>query len=149
MQIKRDTEYALRILFAMGERCPEKDGPMTGLSINEITMSSGVPRVGVDRLCRRMASAGLITERKGGGGELLFCSSQDMRRATLLDVMKITEDGISLFAVFEKNSPFYRSAGIKLQGLQEETEALLSCLTVGDLLNAEKNEKSPEDVSDA
>ena len=57
MQLKRDTEYALRILYAIaGSSVPRKNPPHIGVTLNEISALSGVPRVGIDRICSQLES---------------------------------------------------------------------------------------------
>lgn len=137
MQLKRDTEYALRILYCIGAQCPEKDAVQRGLTVGEICARSGVPKLGVRRLCAILTGAQFLVCRTRENGDVFYLPGQDLRQTSLLQVVRITEPGTQLFAVFEKGSAFYKSTAIALQTCQTEVEKILSGVTIGSLLQAE------------
>jgi len=92
MQLKRDTEYALRVLFCVGRQTPE-GGAARGLTLGEISAAAGVPRVSADRICAALERAALLESRRGAAGEQVYAPGQDFARRSLLDVMRVTEHG--------------------------------------------------------
>ncbi len=133
MQLKRDTEYALRILFCLGEQRLTRRR-VIGLTAQQISARSGVPKVGTDRICRLLEKSGLIRCRTNRSGDTVFLARPSFAKSSLLDVIQITEPGTQMFAVFDRSSPFYTAAAPQLQRLQEAGERLLTEITLGDLL---------------
>ena len=141
MQLKRDTEYALRILFCFETELMEKQTGADGLSIGEIGTRSGVPRVGADRVCGYLEEAGLIASSSKGSGETVYQPKTDLRDTSLLDVLRLTEPSSQLFAVFDKSSFFYKIAEPQLQEVQTAAEKIMSELTIGRIAEAEKSKR--------
>jgi len=137
MQLRRDTEYALRILAIIGEKRTDRTSP-GGVTLSEISAQSGVPRVGVDRICGYLESAVFIESGKGENGEVLYFPAAGFSDRSLLDVMQITEHGTQLFAVFDKSSSLFVNAGQALQSVQAGVERTLSTLTLADLMAQKK-----------
>lgn len=126
MQLKRDTEYALRILNAIARSSDiRKDPPYIGVPLSEIRALSGVPGVAIDRICSKLESAGLIACQKEKSGEKVYTAASDLRQKSLLDVIRTTEQGIPLFAVFDKDSGFFQRNENRLLQLQSSAEKLL------------------------
>ena len=132
MQFKRDTEYALRILDAIAGGTGPGEPPRVGATINEISARAGVPRAGAGRICSRLESAGLITRRREDSGDVVYAAASALLQKSLYDVVCATEQGIPLFAVFNKNSDFFLRNEKRLLHLQEKTERLLEKETLGD-----------------
>jgi len=133
MQLKRDTEYALRILYAVaGKSDPEEGAFRSGATLSEISALSGVPRVGIDRICGQLEAAGLIISRKNGGGDVSYTASPELLRKSLLDVVRVMEQGVPLFAVFDRASDFFSQNEARLLRLQAKTESLLDGETLGE-----------------
>lgn len=132
MQLKRDTEYALRILFTVAGATDPR-----GITRTEIRNRSGLPRAGVNRICDRLESAGLITCRREDNGEGVYAAAADLFRKSLLDVICAVEQGVPLFAVFEKGSAFFSQNEGRLTTLQGKVEALLDEEKLGDYFSRE------------
>ena len=61
MQLKRDTDFALRILFCLKQNHDKKDaeGP-EGLTLTEIAKQTGVPKLAAGRICDCLQARGMI-----------------------------------------------------------------------------------------
>jgi len=134
MQLRRDTEYALRILYCMVGRGGDKTSPSAGLTLGRLSALSGVPKAAADRMCGRLKDAAFIVSRDGKGGETLYFPASGLRRRSLLDVLKMTEGGVQLCGVFDKTGGFYKEVGPQLQSVQTEMKKILAAATMGDLL---------------
>ena len=135
MQLKRDTEYALRILYAVAERSAPEDEPSRGgATLNEISALSGVPRAGTDRVCPLLASAGFLTSRTENGGDVLYAAAEDLSDRSLIDLAAVTEQGFPLFAVFDRDSAFFSRNGRRLARLQRRAEKLFGGESLGKYL---------------
>lgn len=133
MQMKRDTEYALRILYAVaGGPAPKEEPFRGGATLNDISALSGVPRIGIDRICGQLEAAGLIQSRSEEGGEVLYAPAPDLMQKSLLDITRATEQGMSLFAVFDKGSDFFFRNEARILRLQDRAETLLNDEKLGD-----------------
>jgi len=125
MQLKRDTEYALRILLAAAEKAAPRGEPPQGVTLNEISALSGVPRVGIDRICAQLESAGLLQSRRAKNGERLYAAASALYQKSLLDLLLAMEQGVPLFAVFDKGSGFFSKNEKRMLHLQEKADRLL------------------------
>jgi len=141
MQLRRDTEYALRILFHIGAECLSRQAQWDGPTLSEISSKAGVPKVIAGRICGVLEENEVIVSKKAPGGELLYRPGPAYERSSVLDIILLTEHNAKLFAVFDKNSSFYRAQGSRLQLIQAQLEKELSALKIKDFFA-----KNPEIV---
>lgn len=134
MQLKRDTDYALRILFHIGEQCAGKNEASEGLSLLDISSRTGVPRISALRICGYFAAENILLAAKTKSNETRYFPGPLLYRQSLLNIIRVTESSADLFAVFERGSRLYKMRGPRLQAAQAEIERTLSAITVGDLL---------------
>ena len=134
MQLKRDTEYALRIQFCFESGNAQEEAPSQSLTINELCVGTGIPRIGLVRICARLEEAGFIRSETGETGEVCYRHTDSLKNATLLDIIRVTEPGSQLFGVFDRSSLFYKAREHQLQAYQDRFEQFLSQLTMGSIL---------------
>ncbi len=135
MQLKRDTDYALRILLCMGEQSLDGDAPAAGLTLPELSARAGVPKISANRICGYLECKNILSKRRENG-ELLYFPGEALTRQTLLDVLSATEGGAHLFAVFDRKTELYRTYGAQLEAVQKAIEDVLSGVSLADLLSA-------------
>ena len=118
MQLKRDTEYALRILMCAAKQT------QNGITALEISRHTAVPVSITIRLCKKLADAKLmqaVSISKNTTGYLLC---EEALNQTLYDVISIVEGHSELFAVFDKTTEMF-SAGLQYF---EDAEKKITCL---------------------
>ncbi|MBR6407848.1 MAG: Rrf2 family transcriptional regulator [Clostridia bacterium] len=129
MQLKRDTDYALRILYCIGKNFSIKGVVHCGLTLPEICMQSGVPKLAANRLCEKLLKKGIIRSRKRRS-ETIYYPSGQFKNQSLLGIIETTENTAQLFAVFDKKNGLFRRYGEKLETIQDEIEEVLSNATL-------------------
>lgn len=124
MQLKRDTEYALRILMCVAG---QKDG---GITVLEISKHTAVPASITARLCQKMTDAGLMKSVSISKKSTGYLISEDALNKTLYDVISVVEGHSELFAVFDRTTEMF-SAGLQyFEGTEEKFTDLLKQLTL-------------------
>lgn len=136
MQLKRDTDYALRILMCAAEQKKNKKSFSGGLTIQEISARTGMPRVSVDRICRCLEKSKLIVKATGVRGENVYFADDRTPELSLLEIIEAVEKETQLFAVFDKKSDMYRMHEAFFREVQLEIEKTLSEATVEKITNA-------------
>lgn len=124
MQLKRDTEYALRILMCVAM---QKDDGITAL---EISKRTAVPASITARLCQKMTDAKLMKSVNISKNSTGYLMSEGALDKTLYDVISVVEGHSELFAVFDRTTEMF-SAGLKyFEGTEEKFTDLLKQLTL-------------------
>ena len=103
MQLKRDTEYALRLLFGAAKYAGE-----SGITLSELCKHTAVPRTIASRLCAKLVEAKLLNEKMIETKPVYF-ACKDIYEKTLFDIVLATEETLNLFAVFDQSSEMYIS----------------------------------------
>jgi len=134
MQLKRDTDYALRILLYIGEQWPYRDASGDGFSVSEISSQTGIPKISANRICGYLEIKDTLSSRKTDDNDALYYPGPAFYRKSLLDVLEATEQGANLFAVFDKKSGLYKKQNRQLKKIQNEVEHVLSSTTIEDFL---------------
>ena len=134
MQLKRDTDYALRILFHIGEQCSAKEEVPSGLSLLDISSRTGIPRISAQRICGYFVASKALLSARTKDNETRYYPGPRFYRQSLLSIIETIERSADLFAVFEKNSHFYKLRGQRLQAAQQAVEQTLDDITLEDLL---------------
>lgn len=135
MQLKRDTDYALRLLQCMAKNAQIEGG----VALFELCRTTGVPKTVAERLCRRLTKAKMITltdeER------LCFEICAETQDKTILDVIQAVEGNLNLFAVFDQSTELYKSCKELFAQTEENFANSVKNICIGDLLGA-NGEKS-------
>lgn len=139
MQLKRDTDYAVRILYCLNQT--EDTAVSTaakGLSLSEIAMRTGMPKVVAGRVCESLKDKGVVSLTSDPEAvEKVYCSSKDLLNYSLLDVIEAVEGNCQLFAVFDKRSIGYKNCEEQLQKVQKRTERVLAKATLSSLFDTQ------------
>jgi len=127
MQLKRDTDYAFRILFCLKETLlSDGEERQKSLPVSQIASRIGVMRVTTGRVCEQLVQAGLILVfAADDAGEKSYAAAAAMLTSSVLDVVEAIEGTGKLFAVFDRRSLLYKSCGKRLDRLQKKQERFL------------------------
>ena len=135
MQLKRDTDYALKILLNIAESINASENS-EAVSLREISLNTKIPKQIAGRLCERLSEAGFIHEcTEGGTGT--YAADEVLSDVTLFDVVEAVEGTSEIFAVFDKNSELYRKYGSALDHTEGKIADELKKLSIGTILKIE------------
>ncbi len=132
--IKRNTDYALRVLTLMGKY---KKGHV--IFARDLAASEEVPLVYLHKILQKLQRQGIIKSSRGrfGGG---FSLKQEMRKITLIKIMEITQGKFAINRCFIKHD---RCSRIKhcpihkqLHQVQKNIESSLNKVTLAALVKA-------------
>ncbi|MBO6300992.1 MAG: Rrf2 family transcriptional regulator [Ruminiclostridium sp.] len=132
MQLQRDTDYALRILYLIGSRDLYETDAGAGMTLKKICKQSRLPRVTANRICGHLENAGFLVKRHTPDDETLYAPGPDLSRKTLLDVFILIDRGVDLFAVFDKNGAIYKALNKGGWNAQARLEKTWAGVTLGD-----------------
>ncbi len=135
MQLKRDTDYALRIMLCLTDQCLVKQTAPNGLSMLDISALTGIHKLSAERICGDLVRGRFIIRRTGKGREVRFLPREGLGDASLLEVVTATENSADLFAVFDRRARPYQRSGALLRHIEEQSKELLSQTTIHDLLD--------------
>ena len=108
MQLKRDTDHALRIVAFVDKACGQT-GEKQAILLSEICAKTKVPRTAARRLCRDLVDCRILTQYTEKTGGTLYAPGTACESSTLLDVVRAVEKTDSLFAVFDHTTPLFQS----------------------------------------
>ena len=139
MQLKRDTDYALRILYCLKLNNDDRGADTThGMTLTEIAAQTGTPKIVAGRVCENLKENGMIqmiSEQEAA--ERVYASDGTLLNTTLLDVIEAVEGTGQLFAVFDKRSAVYKNCEMQIQNVQKRTDKVLARATLGKLFEQE------------
>lgn len=141
MQLKRDTDFALRILFCLKQAGTgaTKDGP-GGCSLTELAVRTGLSKTVAGRICDTLAANGiLLPHYESETGEESCYSIREPGDCSLLDVVVAAEGTGRIFAVFDRRSDMYHHCEQKIQTIQDRTESLLREIKITQFLDCSGN----------
>lgn len=135
MQLKRDTDYAFRILLVMAESATDKE--FQGLKAKEICEKTDVPRQIVLRLCNLLSAMGFI-KKDEADKSTIYIPESDLPKKTLLDVIQVIEGQTNLFAVFDRRTEIYQRYGFMTESVNNILSNELSKITLQLVLDWEQ-----------
>ena len=137
MQLKRDTDYAIRILLVMAEPAlNEKE--LQKLELKTICEKTSVPRQIALRLCNLLSDTGFIKKEETDGGTT-YMPENDLFEKTLLDIIHAVEGQSNLFAVFDRRAEVYAKYGLALASVNAALSEELSRITIRTILDWERS----------
>lgn len=140
MQLKRDTDYALRIiLYIVKQSEPEK----TWLSIYDLSKNTAVSPAIIARLCRSLAEAKILNVTPSTDKTVKFALRRGAMKKTVLDIIRAVEGHNDLFAVFNRSTELYCICKDYFDETEQQFTDSLEALTIMQLKEKSKNfEKS-------
>jgi len=142
MQLKRDTDYAVRILYYLNMNSYiDNHGKKKGVSLSELAKQTGTPKLIAERVCDSLKEKGIIvaTGRREASKRLYYSTAASLG-SSLLDIIEAVEGSCQLFAVFDKSFAGYKSLEDQIQRIQKGTEKILSEATLGSLFETRKKD---------
>ena len=136
VQLKRDTDYALRVLSSIRES-GQTDRRARGLTQLEISRQSGIPRLAVGRICLHVKAP----QTAGGQetGDPRYYTPDGFAGLTLLDVVEASEGTGKIFAVFDRQSPMYRECEEQIRAVEDTVEQELRNVSLKTFLKMHNN----------
>ncbi len=131
MQLKRDTDYALRLLLCAVKYADQKNS----ITLFELCSRTAVPITIASRLCHKLSEAQLISEYIIGG-RAHYTVYDDALSKTLFDVIQAVEGNGSLFSVFDRSTEMFSCCRQYFQAAEQCLTDSLKGLTLQDLKNA-------------
>ena len=141
MQLKRDTDYAIRILLVMAEPALSKK-ELQGLDLKTICEKTSVPRQIAIRLCGLLSDAGFI-KKEETDGSTTYIPESDLLEKTVLDIIDAVEGQSNLFAVFDRRAEIYTKYGLTLASVNAALSAELNKITLQTILDWEQQKQIP------
>ncbi|MBQ8975461.1 MAG: Rrf2 family transcriptional regulator [Oscillospiraceae bacterium] len=139
MQLRRDTDYAVRILFCIKEDYDRRKRKGSGLTLSEIAAHVGIPKLVAGRLCERLSAGGIIKSKmEQESEEKIYYTTDGLSSKSLLDVIEVMEETGKIFAVFDKRSSMYKSCEDSLQQVQSSLENVLKGTALKELFTVGK-----------
>lgn len=131
MQLKRDTDFALRLLLCAAEQgCKETNA----IPLQTLSTRAKVPVTIAGRLCTKMADSGLLQYVCKPGGARGYLPAPDLCGKTLYDVICAIEGHDDLFAIFDKSTALFVN-GIECFELTEQRfEDAMNLVTLRQLM---------------
>ena len=141
MQLKRDTDYAIRILLVMAEPALSKK-ELQGLDLKTICEKTSVPRQIAIRLCGLLFDAGFI-KKEETDGSTTYISESDLLEKTVLDIIDAVEGQSNLFAVFDRRAEIYTKYGFALASVNAALSDELNKISIQTILDWESQKHIP------
>ena len=140
MQLKRDTDVAIRILYCLNQnRESQSAGETNGLTLAALAAQTGVPKTVVGRICEYLYRDGMIRlSPEMENGEKTYFAGEELLSVSLLKVVTAVEGTVQLFAVFDQTSAAYKRGQTQIKTVQEKVERVLSETRMGQLLEGKK-----------
>lgn len=133
MQLKRDTDYAIRILLILAESAQNgKDSQ--GIELKTICEKTDVPRRIALRLCSLLSNTGFIGKR-GSDGDMTYVPERSLLKKNLLEIIDAVEGQSNLFAVFDRRAEIYTRYGYVFEAVNDALANELNKITIQTILN--------------
>ena len=129
MQLKRDTDYALRLMLGVAKYAGEN-----GILLAELCRYASVPQTIAARLCSKLVKAGLLKDNKANNQPLYF-AGDNIQNKTLLDVVQVIEGTVDMFAVFDHSTELYACGKHEFALSERQLESSLSGISLKKLIN--------------
>ncbi len=133
MQLKRDTDYALRIMICTAKHI-QKNNIDKGVLMADIATDTGIPKLAFNRICSRLEEKGMLYTATGAKGEKLLYPGVDFWQQSILTIGEAVEGNMKVFILFDKNAspaPYYKES---LTKAQKNLEDALSDATLESML---------------
>ena len=133
MQLKRETDFAIRILYCLYRNCADREfGNRLGLTLTEIAAQTKVPKTIAGRICEYLLDKKMIHFVPWEEySEKSFHATSALLAFSLKDVVEAVEGHGRLFAIFDKNSNAFAACRDQLLMVEEKVDEVLEETTLG------------------
>ena len=132
MQLKRYTDYALRIMVCLEERL-KRDRSLQGVPAPDVIAAAGIPIVSFNRICGLLEEHRLIYRKISRANEVRLYPGENFKKQSLLSVAEAVEGNMDVFAVFDRQSSVVQMYESKLFEVQRKMYRELSGVTIAKL----------------
>lgn len=133
MQLKRDTDYAIRILLIIAESTLNKNEPKE-MDLKAICERADVPGQVALRLCNLLSETSFIKKADEDRG---YISERDLSGKTVFDIIEAVEGRCNLLAVFDRRTELYARYGHALEAMNDDLSSELKKMTIRTILDSE------------
>lgn len=127
MQLKRDTDYALRILFCLTK---QYGGKKEKLTIQELCQNTRIPKTIVFRLCCKLEEANLLKTTDTAEGYTSYSIESETLNKTVWDVIQATEGNCNIFAIFDRSTELFCHCKDSFEDTNRLLTEALKCMTL-------------------
>ena len=135
MHLKRDTEYALRIMTCMAEHL-KKNRKAAGISSSCVIAETDISLITFNRICNCLEEKKLILKKSREEGDKWLYPGNDFWKQSIFTIGKAVEGNMELFVVFDKNAHFTQTYGNRLEEIQKNLEQVLLKTTLEELVES-------------
>ena len=136
MHLKRDTDYALRILLYIAEYLRKNRGS-SGVISSEIVSKTGVPMVSYSRISEILEMNEVIQKITNNEGEIRIYPGRRFWEQNLKSIAEMVERNIDIFLLFDWNYYHLLSYGHQLNQVQRVLDKALHEVTISSLIESE------------
>ncbi len=131
MQFKRETDFAVRILYCLYRNYEEREfSKPLGLTLSEIATQTKVPKTIAGRLCEYLLNSKMIHLVPWDEcSERSFHTTSSLLGFSLKDVIEAVEGNSRIFSIFDKSSVVFEACGDRLKMIEEEVDSVLTEMT--------------------
>ncbi len=134
MQLKRDTDYAVRIMVCMAESLQENEDKK-GMTAAEIIATTGIPRASFFRICGYLEEHQLLRKVTEADGEIWIYPGRDFWDQSLFSISEAVEGNMQIFVIFGRNSHLLKKYGKQFEQVQEKVSESLAEITLKSIVN--------------
>ena len=131
MQLKRDTDYALRLLLSLAKHTHTGE---EGVSVQTLSREAQVPITIANRLCSKMEQAKLLHAVHAPDKTANYLLGDDTLCKTLYDVVCAVEGLCDLFAVFDRTTDLFSDRQPLFQTTEQQFVGVLHSMTLQQLM---------------
>jgi len=131
MQLKRETDYALRLLIKMsgGAVCAD-----SVKSVRELCVEADVPYIIASRILSNLKEKGVVCIADSEKSKSGYYLNENASRLSLYELILIIEGNAELFAVFDKSNSAYDLCRERLLMTEKEVQYRLCDVSLTDLI---------------
>ncbi len=133
MQLKRETEYALRIMICLAEQFGSIRADMTGIQMTEIIERTNIPKIVFGRIFTLLEERDLVRKAANTAGETTVFPGKKFWNQSLLSVALIIEGNMNIFFIFDQTFSVFLPYKDQFMRIQKEIEQVLSQMTMKEI----------------
>ena len=137
MNLKKDTEYALRILSCLyNSGCVAIPfNSKKGMSLYDLCIKTGIPRISLQRVCEKLKAKDLIAYiRADDNHSIRYQTIKDIEYCSLLSVIEALERQCRMFLLFDQKTAYYHDNRHVFKGIDERYRRFFDTILLKELL---------------